>query len=160
MAPQAGAARQEEIAMPRIKDIVDHDPLPEIAEGASARDAAKEMAKRKVSALLVMDKGRMSGIVTERDITAKVVATGQDPDATKVAAVMTKNPDTVKLDDAVAHALEMMRTRGYRHLPVVDGKGVVALISVRHLYNALQSRLEADLRQSNAYIFGETAGTA
>lgn len=147
--------------MPKIvPDIIDNDPLAEIAEGVSVRAASKQMATAKVSALVVLDKGRLVGIVTERDITVKVVAAGLDADATTVGAVMTKNPDTLKPGDTADHALEMMRTRGYRHLPVVDGDKVIGLISVRHLYNALRSRLEADLRQRDAYIFGETAGTA
>ena len=73
---------------------------------------------------------------------------------------MTRDPDTVSPDDAAIDALDRMSTRGYRHLPVVAGERVVAIVSIRDLYAAVRRSLEGELRQRDAYIFGESYGTS
>ncbi len=55
---------------------------------------------------------------------------------------------------------QLMRERNYRHLPVVDGAHVVGMVSVRDLYVVDNTELEQDLKDRNAFIYGETYGTA
>jgi len=136
-----------------IPDVVSDQTLHTMPPTASARDAAKVMGANKVSAVLVTEGERLVGIFTERDLTARVVATGLDPDRTSLAEVMTPRPDVLAPDDSPLNALELMRIRHYRHLPVLDKGTIVGMVSIRDLYAAAKTQLEHDLRQREAFIF-------
>ena len=71
---------------------------------------------------------------------------------------MTANPDTVGPNDQALDALERMRTRGFRHLPVTDDGKVVGIVSIRDLYSAVKGGLEEDLQQREAFMFGTGYG--
>lgn len=121
---------------------------------ASVREAARLMADRHIGCVMIVEDGRLEGIFTERDLTVRIVAKGRDPAKTKLSQVMTKNPDTVSPDDTPAAALERMRERGFRHLPVLDGDRIVGIISIRDLYAEVNSELKDDIRHRDAFIFG------
>jgi CBS domain-containing protein len=92
---------------------------------------AQRMADRNVGAVLVLDDGRLAGIMTERDI-MRAVAHGLRDD-TVVSDCMTADPETIAPDDTIEHAAVLMIHGGYRHLPVVDGDDVVGVLSIRDL---------------------------
>lgn len=126
-------------------DVVRDQTLVTLTSLAMVAEAAKLMAKRHMGAVLVVDRDRLVGIVTERDIAVRVVAAGRDPATTKVAAVMTPNPDTLKPTDTVRAALDLMAKGGYRHLPVKRGQKLVGMVSIRDLYRSVVDQLEADI---------------
>jgi CBS domain-containing protein len=102
--------------------------------------AAGLMAKRKVSAVMVVDHGgRLIGIFTERDAVHRVIAARRDPHATRLAEVMTPAPKTVTPYETFGYALLMMHEQGIRHIPVVDDGCPVGIVSAR---NALDPELE------------------
>ncbi|MCG8508195.1 MAG: CBS domain-containing protein, partial [Rhodospirillales bacterium] len=104
-----------------IPDIIKDQNIHSLAPDGTVLEAAKLMVNRDVGAIVVTDEGnKLAGIVTERDITRRVIAKGLDPSAVKISEIMTKEPDTVGPDDSAVEALEIMRIRRYRHLPVVD----------------------------------------
>ena len=105
-----------------------------------------------------MEGERLVGIITERDMTSRVVAAGLNPETTSCVEIMTGNPDTLSPDDTASDALAMMRERNYRHLPVVKGERVVGMVSVRDLYAVHKTELEEDLKDRNAFIYGESYG--
>ncbi len=142
-----------------IPDIVKDQSIHALAEDRTVLEAAKLMANRDVGAIVVMDAdGGLAGIVTERDITRRVVTKGLDPKKTTIADIMSRKPDTVGPDDSALEALEIMRVRHYRHLPVVaDGK-VVGMVSVRDLYEVMKEELEASIRETEAFVFGDRYG--
>ena len=131
-----------------------------LATSTTVKEAVQVMRDRHIGAVLVLEEQRLVGIFTERDVLTKVVAEERDPAATQISEVMTRDPDTVSPDDAAIDALDRMSTRGYRHLPVVAGERVVAIVSIRDLYAAVRRSLEGELRQRDAYIFGESYGTS
>jgi len=141
-----------------VPDVIDKQILVKIGPRDTVRAAAVLMRERKVAALLVMEGDRLIGIVTERDMTARCVAAGINPDATAVAEIMTANPDTLASDDTASDAIRMMIRHNYRHLPVVDGVKVVGMVSVRDLYAVYNTELEQDLKDRDAYIYGEGYG--
>lgn len=122
-----------------VQRIVTMSPMTPVAM------AAREMAERRIGAVLVVDEGALQGIFTERDALVRVLAQGRDPEATLLAEVMTRDPDTIGPDDAVAYALSIMNERGYRHLPVVDGERIVGIVSIRDLYRSIKEQMDADL---------------
>jgi len=84
-----------------------------------------------VGAVLVLTNGRVSGILTERDV-LRAVATG-DVAGTRVGAWMTRDPETIGPDDSTAHAASVMIHGGFRHLPVIDEGRPVGIVSIRDL---------------------------
>jgi CBS domain-containing protein len=91
---------------------------------------AQRMADRNVGAVLVLEAGRLAGIMTERDL-MRARARGLRGDAV-VGDCMTVDPDTIGPDDTIEQAAALMIHRGYRHLPV-DGDEVVGVLSIRDL---------------------------
>jgi CBS domain-containing protein len=90
-------------------------------------EVAQRMVERNVGAVLVLEAGRLAGIMTERDL-LRAVAPGLRDDAV-VGECMTADPDTIAPDDTIEHAAVLMIHGGYRHPPVVDGDDVVGVLS-------------------------------
>jgi CBS domain-containing protein len=142
-----------------VPDLVRNQTLASLPPNATVQDAARIMTERHIGAVLVAVDGRLQGIFTERDVLARVVAAGLDPDDTVLGRVMTPNPDTVAPNNTALEALRRMTECGYRHLPVVDGEQIVGIVSIRDLYAAVNSELAEDLRQREAFMFDTGYGT-
>ncbi len=140
-----------------IPDIVKEQDVVSFPASASVVDAAKAMADANIAAVIVVDDaGKLTGIVTERDITHRAVAKGTDLGFIRLGDIMTANPDTLAPDDNAGDALELMTNRGYRHLPVAnDDKKCIGMVSIRDLYAAVKSSLEDDIRDTEAFVFGD-----
>ncbi|MEQ8194543.1 MAG: CBS domain-containing protein [Rhodospirillales bacterium] len=138
-----------------VPDVIGQQTIHGLGETDTVLDAANMMVRHDIAAVVVFgDAGELIGIVTERDLTRRVVADGLDPAETPLGDVMTDNPDTLSPDDAVYDAVELMRTRRYRHLPVVKDGTVVGMVSMRDLYDTLQRALEESVRETEAFVFG------
>ena len=112
------------------------------------------MAKANIAALIVTDiKGKLAGILTERDLTQDVIAAGLDVESTVIHKVMTANPDTISPNDLAIDAFELMQTRGYRHLPVTEDGVCVSIVSMRDLYMSVKETLEKEIREAEAFAF-------
>ena len=105
----------------------------------SVSEAAKLMAKRRVSAVMVVEDGRLVGIFTERDAVYRVIAKERDAHTTRLAEVMTPDPKTVAPDESFGYAMLMMYEHGFRHAPVIENSRPVGIVSAR---NALDPELE------------------
>ena len=136
-----------------VPNIINDQTLHTLHPDSSVHEAAKLMAAKHISAVLITENNHLVGIVTERDMTAKVLANAMDPDVTLLSAVMTPDPDVLSPNDTSLDALELMRERGYRHLPIVDGDRIVGIVSIRDLYAKAKEELEEDVRQREAFIF-------
>jgi CBS domain-containing protein len=116
--------------MPPVHRHMSRDLLT-VEAGMPVVSVAQRMADRNVGAVLVLEAGRLAGIMTERDL-MRAVARGLRDDAV-VSECMTRDPDTIAPDDTIEHAAVLMIHGGYRHLPVVDGEDVVGVLSIRDL---------------------------
>jgi CBS domain-containing protein len=96
-------------------------------------DAAKRMAENKCGSILIMDRERLLGIFTERDLLVRVVATGRNPAETRLADVMTTDLETIDGDDSIEEAIRRMDEGAFRHLPVVDSERVLGVLSARDI---------------------------
>ncbi len=142
-----------------IPHIVKDQKLCVLSEQSTVREAAKQMADNDIAAIVVTDDdGKLLGIVTERDMTRRIIAKDVDANTVTVGEIMTRNPDTLAPGDSALDALELMRTRKYRHLPVVDDGRVVGMVSIRDLYAAVKTALEEDIRETEAFVFGDRYG--
>jgi CBS domain-containing protein len=115
--------------VPTVGQIMARDVLG-VEPATSLVEAATRMHDRRVGAVVVLDAGRLVGILTERDV-LRAVATGGIEGT--VSEAMTSAPDTVDADDSAGQAAALMIHGGFRHLPVVDGDDVVGMISIRDL---------------------------
>ena len=98
----------------------------------TVQTAAQRMGTRNVGTLVVLDdRGRAAGILTDRDIAVRVVGQGRVASTTNVGSVMSADVETVREDVPVAEALRRMRARGVRRLPVTDADGeCVGMVSL------------------------------
>jgi CBS domain-containing protein len=114
---------------------------------ATAFEAAQMMLNEGIGAMVVLDEGRLVGIISERDIVGRVVSKRRDPDKTLVSEVMTADVRTITDDQTIDSALEIMARQKFRHLPLVDRGGkVIGMVSMRAL---LRDRV-GELSQKNA----------
>lgn len=118
--------------------IEDQDPVTAPAT-ITVSEAARLMKERGVGAAMVVEEGKLVGLFTERDALYRVVAQALDPNATRIADVMTRDPRTIDPDKPFAHALHIMHEGGFRHVPVVEDGRPVGMVSAR---DALGPELE------------------
>jgi CBS domain-containing protein len=97
---------------------------------ATLSAAIKLLGERKIGAVLVMDKGRIEGILSERDIVRVLSERGASVLDEPVSEVMTRKVISCRQNDTVSAIMEMMTTGKFRHLPVVEDERVVGLISI------------------------------
>jgi CBS domain-containing protein len=95
-------------------------------------DAAAAMVRQKVGSALVMQGRLLAGILTERDV-LRAAASGVDLMGSPVSAWMTQDPEHAALDTTVEDAAQLMLLHGFRHLPVLDGREVRGVVSLRDL---------------------------
>jgi CBS domain-containing protein len=117
-------------SMATAADIMSSDVL-SVAPHATLPAAAAEMSDRRVGAVVVLDEGRLVGILTERDI-LRAVAEGR-VEGSNVADLMTHHPETIEPSESTDVAATLMIHGGFRHLPVVDAAKVVGIVSIRDL---------------------------
>ncbi len=117
-----------------------------VQRGTSVSEAVRQMQERHIGCVLVVQKGVLDGIFTERDILMKIVGAGKDLSKTKVEEVMTPNPAALQIDDMIAFALNYMHIGGYRHVPVVDEQErPVAVVSVKDIVDYLADYFPQEL---------------
>jgi CBS domain-containing protein len=115
-----------------VSQVIDRQEVFSVAPGASVIEAVRCMRDRRIGALMVVENERLVGILSERDVVFRVVADERDAKSTRVAEVMTTNPQVIQPDKPFSHALHMMYEGGFRHVPVVDANGrAVGMVSAR-----------------------------
>ena len=116
-----------------------------LPEAAIVQQACRAMRDRAVGAVLVSSaSGELVGIFTGRDAVTRVVAEGLNPALTTLAEVMTRKPDAMPPGKSAIDALRMMQDGGYRHVPVVDGRKIVGIVSRGDFRGLEQARLDEE----------------
>lgn len=123
---------------------------------ATFAEVASLLHDNRISSVVVMEGGRLAGIVTERDL-VNMVAEGLDPREVSIGDRMTRDLDTVESRTDIAEAAEHMARLQIRHLPVVEHGSVAGIISIRDLTNWAVEELAgghelADLHRSQATL--------
>jgi CBS domain-containing protein len=102
-----------------------------VEPGLGLKAVAERMVDKDVGAVLVIEHGRLVGILTERDILRAVA--GGITDDTLVSDWMTRDPETMEPDETTQTAAVLMIHGGFRHMPIVDCDEVVGMLSIRDL---------------------------
>jgi CBS domain-containing protein len=125
-----------------------------VAPTDSVLQAIEIMATRHVGALVVMDQGKLAGIISERDYARKVILKNRSSHDTPVGDIMSSPAVTVAPTDTVHHCMEVMTQRRFRHLPVEDSGRVVGILSIGDLVKAVIEEQSAQIEQLERYIAG------
>ena len=141
-----------------VRRVIENRSIVTAAANTTVIEAARLMLERRIGALPVVDQGRVVGIFTERDALLRVLAGSRDPHTTRLAEVMTPDPQTIHPDQPFAHALHMMYEGGFRHVPVIENSRVVGVVSVRDALNPEVQQFTAELkeREQIAELLGQT----
>jgi CBS domain-containing protein len=115
-------------------------------------DALQQMAEHRIGALLVMESGKPVGLFSERDYARKLALRGLRSRETTVSAIMSSPVLTISADASVQEALSVMTERFVRHLPVVDGSGVIGMVSIGDLVKAVIEDQQALIEQLESYL--------
>ena len=129
-----------------------------IAPNSMVFDAIQLMADKNVGALPVVDNGQLVGMISERDYTRKVALKGRSSKDTPVREIMTPELVTVNAADSVSECMRMMTDSRIRHLPVMEGKKMVGLISIGDLVRGIISAQTATIEALEKYISGDYPG--
>jgi CBS domain-containing protein len=127
-----------------------------ISPEATVYEAAVLMNEHKVGSLLVLQDGRLAGIITERDILQRVVAARRDPGELPVGEVMTTELICGRPHTTMDEARGVMKNRRIRHMPIVDdGDQLLGMVSIGDL-NAHESHAkEMTIHLLHQYIYGQ-----
>ena len=114
--------------------------------GDSVYQALQRMEEHGIGFLVVLDSGRLAGVVSERDYARKVILRDRSSKDTPVRDIMTTDVITVTPGHTIPQCMALMHKHGFRHLPVVDGGKVVGVLSVRDLLRAVVEHHERCIR--------------
>jgi CBS domain-containing protein len=140
-------SRGANVAIRSIRTIVAGQTPITAVKTSSVLAAARVMKQHNIGAILVLDGTRLIGIFTERDALFRVLAAGLDPSATRLADVMTRQPQTIHPDEPFLRALRTMHEGKFRHLPVVEYDRPLGMVSVRDALDEDLYDLRIDLAQ-------------
>lgn len=145
------AATQVAHSVSQVRDLLKREPVL-VDYDLSIREAAQQMSSEDVSSILIVKDGDLCGIVTDKDLRERVLVKGLDS-SLPINRVMTGNPQQIQVDTDVDEALLIMMRENYHHLPVVDGKKPLGLVTAGDILRAQSEhplRLVRDIHKKNS----------
>ena len=121
-----------------IREVMTKDPVT-IAADSSVVDAARCMRDSDIGDVIIVERDRVAGILTDRDIVVRLVAEGRDPASTNASEAASMDVATVAPDDGIDQAIQLMRERNIRRLPVVENGRAVGVVTLGDLAMARDS---------------------
>ncbi len=115
-------------------------------------EALQLLAEYEVGALMVMDQGKLVGVLSERDYTRKIALQGRSSKDTRVKDIMTRDVLYVTPQTTTSQCMALMSEKKIRHLPVLDGNTVVGMISIRDILGDIIADHEETIAQLENYI--------
>lgn len=125
---------------------------------ASVLEAVNKMCETRVGALLVEELGKPIGILSERDIMTRLVLQQRDAARTTVREIMTPEVLCIDPDRSPEEAMSLMTARRVRHLPVMEGRSVIGIISIGDLVRWASRNQDYEIRTLREYVAGVYAG--
>jgi CBS domain-containing protein len=123
------------------------EPLVSVAPDATVMAALKVMAEKHLGFLVVIDSGKLAGVLSERDCARKVILGKLAAEQTAVRDVMTTQLHVVPPESKIPACIALMHEKDIRHLPVMRGNEVLGVLSVRDLMGSMIERHERLLRR-------------
>lgn len=132
-----------------------HAAVYSVSPTTTVLDAIKLMAEKGIGALVVLDNGRLAGIVSERDYARKVALLERSAFSAQVSEIMTADVLTISPRDSSQHCMQLMTDRHLRHLPVVAEGELIGLLSIGDLVKETIAEQASLIQQLEQYIRGE-----
>jgi len=129
-----------------------------ISPEATVYEAIEQMAEKQIGSLVVLIAGKLAGIVSERDYARKVILKGKNSHETRVREIMTTPALSVTPHHSIDECMRLMTAYRVRHLPVLEGDKVVAVLSIGDLVNWIISSHEQTIHHLQSYIMGAYPG--
>ncbi len=142
--------------MPNIRDVLagKGQRVHHVDPNASVLEALKIMAQHNVGALVVLDDGKLVGIVSERDYARKIVLKGRTSPATPVKDIMSTHVACATLEQSVEVCLALMTAKAVRHLPILEHKRLVGIVSIGDLVKSVIADQKFTIEQLEHYMHG------
>ena len=142
--------------MPTVRHVLNEKGhgVHHIRPDASVRDALAMMAEHDVGALVVLDGDNLAGIITERDYARKIVLKGRTSPSTTVREIMSTRVICARLDQTVEECMAVMTERTVRHLPVLEQKKVVGIVSIGDMVKCIIDDQKFTIEQLEHYFQG------
>ena len=132
-----------------------HAAIYSVSPDTTVLDAVKLLAEKGIGALVVLDKGRLVGIVSERDYARKIELLQRSAFSTQISEIMTADVLTVGPRDTSQHCMQLMTDRHLRHLPVIAEGDLIGLLSIGDLVKHTIAEQASLIQQLEQYIRGE-----
>lgn len=139
-----------------IHEILDHkgNAVWTVSPDNTVFEAIQLMSEKNVGALLVTERGRLVGIVSERDYTRKVALKGKTSKDLRVRDIISENVVSATPRHTVEECMRLMTENRVRHLPVLEGDALLGVVSIGDLVNWIISAQSTTIRQLETYISG------
>lgn len=118
--------------MASIREVMTKDPVA-LSGDSPVLEAARCMQRDDIGDVIVLDGDKASGILTDRDITVRLVAEGKDPSATKISEICSTGLETLGPDASVGDAVRLMTDKDIRRLPIIENGKPVGIVSLGDL---------------------------
>lgn len=128
--------------------------LVSVSPDTTVYDALKLMADKEIGAVVVLDGERLAGIFSERDYARKVILFGKSSRETRVSEIMTSKVVCVRPSNTVDECMALMTDKRIRHLPVLEGKRVIGVISIGDVVKEMLAEQQFIIQQLEHYIAG------
>ncbi len=129
-------------------DVVTAPPSLQVA------DAARLLSEKRIGSLLILDRGKIAGILSERDIVRTLAAEGPSCLDGPVSRLMTSKVETCAPSQTIADVMEMMTNGRFRHVPVLDRDVLAGMISIGDVVKWRLEEAQEEVRQMAAYVAG------
>jgi CBS domain-containing protein len=123
-----------------------------VASSSTVLEALKIMSEKNIGALPVMDDGKLTGILSERDYARKIILKGKASHDTQVSEIMTENPFTILPEDKIETCMSIMSDKHIRHLPVVKDGVMLGMISIGDVVTAIINSQKEIIDHLQSYI--------
>ena len=122
-----------------VQDVMTRNPKV-LRASSTVMDAASTMRDFNIGDVIVVDEAnKVRGIITDRDLVVKAVASGSDPSKTSIESICTKDVTVLKPTQTADDAVKVMREKAIRRLPVVEGENLVGIVSLGDLAKRIDS---------------------
>jgi len=131
-----------------------------IVPQATVYEALELMAAENIGSLVVVERGDVAGVFTERDYARKVILEGRSSKTTTVAELMTTDVLYVSPDDTIENCMALMTDKRLRHLPVMENGRLAGVVSIGDIVKVIISEREFTIRELERYITGGHSSVA
>jgi len=126
-----------------------------ISPQARVYDALKLMSEKNIGALIVVDKGRVAGVISERDYARRVILEGKSSKDARVEQIMTPHVYGVHPETTTEECMALMTDKHIRHLPVIANDRLLGVVSIGDIVKAIISEQEVTIEHLKNYIMGK-----